>query len=317
MLEIIINPSGGSGAAKKLFEKKIKPLLDQRHAEYRLHYSTLARDLDTICHDITGDGKEHTLVIVGGDGSMNVAVNGIQHFDKNKVGFIPAGSGNDLALALKISRDPEELVNAILKGEVKRELDIIEISVDGMYDRDNAKISSKTFTRKANISSGFGFDAEICAEAEGVKLKNVLNKLGLGKLIYLAVALKVIFTTKMVPAYAVIDGKRTELYDLLFTAAMNTAYEGGGFKFCPDAIGTDGVLNIVSGNGLSRFDFFRIFPYAYSGAHVKFDGVSIHTFSQCDVYSEVPLWVHTDGEVVGKTRHVSYRLADAKLRMIV
>ena len=44
-----------------------------------------------------------------------------------------------------------------------------------------------------------------------------------------------------------LDGENTFSYDhVYFTAVMNQKYEGGGFKFCPDAQPDDQLLDVIS-----------------------------------------------------------------------
>ena len=67
-------------------------------------------------------------------------------------------------------------------------------------------------------------------------MKKVLNKIGLGKLVYLFVALKqLLFLKPSSMTLLMDDNKKEEFSKVYFTAIMNQKYEGGGFKFCPDA----------------------------------------------------------------------------------
>lgn len=47
-----------------------------------------------------------TVVAVGGDGTANEVLNGLVLSDHLTFGYIPAGSGNDLAKALGLSKTP-------------------------------------------------------------------------------------------------------------------------------------------------------------------------------------------------------------------
>ena len=97
---------------------------------------------------------------------------------------------------------------------------------------------------------------------------------------------------------------------------MNTKYEGGGFQFCPHAESDDGLLDVCVGNHLSQFDFFRIFPYAYSGNHLKFKGVTEMKAKEIEIKVEKPMWVHTDGEVNCQSTHIQIHLLKEKLQML-
>jgi diacylglycerol kinase family enzyme len=98
---------------------------------------------------------------------------------------------------------------------------------------------------------------------------------------------------------------------------MNTCYEGGGFKFCPDAVNSDGLLNMCGAGNLNRMNFFRIFPTAYDGNHLKFDGLFSDQGKSFTIRSSTPLWVHTDGEVLCKSSCITVDLFPHKLQLLV
>lgn len=317
LFHIIINPVGASGATNKLFQK-VEPYLQKENIQYVVHTSSKQESISEIVSKLTSTSEDTYLVVIGGDGSLNEAVNGIVSFEHTYFGFIPCGSGNDYARSLSLPSNLYDLLNIIFKGEVRRTCDIGEITLHNYTDafRTIPSLKENKFIRRFNVSAGIGFDAEICQKVHVSKVKPFLNKIHLGKLAYIIEAIRVIFTTKMVPVKITLDNK-TKSYDkCLFAAMMNEPYEGGGFKFCPKASGEDHVLDICYADHLSKFDFFRIFPYAYSGSHVKFKGVYTNQFKSVDIQTEVPLWVHTDGEVYCKSTHISARLLDEKLNLL-
>src|SRR5690625_1903207 len=82
---------------------------------------------ETSAHATTGEGdatkaaeyaverRFDIVVIVGGDGTINEAIQGIAGAsERPNVGIIPAGTTNDFARALMIPRDTEKAVDIIL-----------------------------------------------------------------------------------------------------------------------------------------------------------------------------------------------------------
>lgn len=317
MPEIVINPAGASGRTLKVW-KKIEPMFQESGIPYQVHYSTLDHGITDIVKELTSTQTDRDIVIVGGDGTMNQAVNGIRDFQHTRIGFISCGSGNDLARGLKLSKDPEENVRTILKGNTFRTIDVGEtVYLNRMHELVKERASSDGYVhRRFNISSGIGFDAAICQKAQIAPAKKTLNQIHLGKLIYLGVAIEIIATTKRTAAWITTDG-HTEKYDqLLFTVAMNEPYEGGGFMFCPHADDHDSQLDLCIGNEISKFDFYRIFPYAYKGNHLKFKGVYEKRGHVIDIRTEEPKWVHTDGEVTCMSSHIRIDLLSEKMKML-
>lgn len=317
MFEIVINPAGASGHTLKVW-KQIEPVFQHSGKPYRTHFSTLEYGITDIVKDLTASHSAIDIVIVGGDGSMNQAVNGIQDFTHTRIGFISCGSGNDLARGLHLSKNYVNNVETILQGKTVRTINVGEtIYLNRMNELTREKVSSDGYVhRRFNISSGIGFDAAICQKAQVAPAKKTLNKLHLGKLIYLRVAIETIASTRQTTAWITTDGKTEKFDQLLFTVAMNEPYEGGGFKFCPYANDHDDILDFCTGNHISKLDFYRIFPYAYRGNHLKFKGVYANKARTIDIRTEEPKWVHTDGEVTCMSSHIRMHLLSEKMNML-
>lgn len=305
VFHIVVNPAGASGKAWKLYQS-LEPLFHV--TEYKLHKSTRTKGIGDICRELTSRGEETALVIIGGDGTMNEAVNGIADFARTRVAFVPCGTGNDLERDMDIPKNKDDIILRMLDGEVKRTTDIGELTFHG---------SDGDIVRKFNISSDIGFGAATCAYANRSKLKPLLNRIGLGKLIYLIEAVKVCFTAKPATVEIICDGKKTSYSQCLCAIAMNHCYEGGGFKFCPNADFTDGKLDLCVGDGLSHPEFLRMLPNAYKGTHLRLRGISELRGERFEMRSAEPLWVHTDGEVLGRSDHVSMRILPEKLRLMI
>ena len=328
MFHVIVNPSSSSGRGKSKWDR-IEERFKKSGVPYKVHYSSPAHSIEDICEELTSSGEDVNLIILGGDGTMNAAVNGIRDFEHTRVGFIQTGSGNDLMKGLGISQNTEELTDSILRGEVVRTCDIgrvtfhnrsslldpfthrpLEVSAPGPDGSPDA-------VRLFNISAGIGFDAAVCERADTSAFKSVLNRIRMGKLIYIAEAIHMILASPMVTMKIDCDGVSKMYPRTLFAVVMNTCYEGGGFKFCPDAVSTDGILDLFGANDLHRMNFFRIFPTAYDGSHLRFKGLFTGKGKKISIRSAEPLWVHTDGEVSCKSSHITVDLYPHKLQLLI
>ena len=336
MFHVIVNPTSNSGRGKSQWDK-IEALFRKSGAPYKVYFSSAQNSIEDICEELTSRGEECRLVVLGGDGTMNAVVNGIRDFEKTKVGFIQIGSGNDLIKGLGIKKDREELVNTIIKGETVRTCDIGRIT----YHNRSSILDSFTHkpiagkaadhvpaaasehsggsdnVRLFNISAGIGFDAAVCQRADSSFLKSILSKIRMGKLIYISEAVHMILASPMVGMKITCDGKSTYRPRTLFAVVMNTCYEGGGFKFCPDAVNSDGILNLFGANDLNRLNFFRIFPTAYDGSHLRFKGLFTDSGRSFTISSADPLWVHTDGEVLCKSSKITIDVFPQKLQLMM
>ncbi len=324
-IHVIVNPAGASGRTGKKFKKLIPILKDSPH-ETEIHYSTREHGIGEICHEITSQDKDSELYIIlmGGDGTLNEAINGMEHIERIHLGYLPAGSGNDLAKSLGLSsKNLDAQLKEILKLTDRRSMDIGEIiygsTSEAIYGNDKIGFTDEDnrIHRRFHDSTGLGFDAAICQAADASRYKTLLNKLYLGKLIYIFNAIKLIFSLK--PAHITVDcDGQTKVYDdcMLFVV-MNNNYEGGGFKFCPEAKNNDGMLDTCIATPAKKMDFFRIFPTAYDGSHTKFSAIHMGRGQKIHVSSDSYEWVHTDGEVKCKSNDVTIRLLPEKLRLLM
>ncbi len=214
MFHVIINPASRSGRALALWNN-VKHCFREAGVPYKVYFSEHQGHIEEICRNLTKDGQDTKIVVFGGDGTVNEAINGIQDFDHVQFGYVPTGSSNDLARGLGLPKDPEAVLRQILKGETVRTVDLgllhylDEEASAGAGDlacRDSlcggsiSRSAAAGASRRFIVSAGIGFDAAICQEVAVSPFKKVFNRLHLGKLIYLAVAIRLILTQPMVPA---------------------------------------------------------------------------------------------------------------------
>lgn len=305
MYYIIMNPSSSSGRGMRIW-KQLEPVFQERKIPYRLMLSTHNGHIAELAAEVTASEKSVNLIILGGDGTVNEALQGVRDFSKTNIGFIPTGSGNDLARDMRLGKDPLKTLESIMNKDICRKVDLGKLTVDSHADASVKKVGNGTPNERFFVvSSGIGFDAAVCEEALSSRLKDVLNKLKLGKLTYLGIALKQLITAKNVSCDLYLDDKDPIHLDrFLFSAFMIHRYEGGGFKFCPDADAGDGLLDICLVGHLPKPVIFLALPTAFFGKHYLFPQIFHYRASRIEIRTSVPLWVHTDGEVYYKSDHI-------------
>ena len=145
------------------------------------------------------------IVCCGGDGTLDEAVNGLRRAERDvPLGYIPAGSTNDFASSLQISRDMVEAARQIMQGEVRR------VDVGSFNDQ--------TFVYVA----AFGIFTEVSYETDQ-NMKNIL-----GYVAYLLEGVKRIFDIK---TYRMKVASDTDRYEGEFIYGMVTnSCSVGGFK---------------------------------------------------------------------------------------
>ena len=299
----IVNPKARSGMGEMTW-RKLEPELKKKKVTYQVYLTHRAGHACDIAGQVTADNEEHTLVVLGGDGTVNEVLNGIRDVGKVTLGYIPLGSSNDFARGMGIPKEPAEALAVILnKGRI--------CSMDVGVTTRNGK--QKRFA----VSTGIGFDAAVCHEVCVSKWKAFLNMLHLGKLSYAAVAFDRLIKDKAVNARITLDTGETRTFEKTwFVAAMNHRYEGGGFCFCPKASAEDGMLDVIVASGVSKLKILCLLPTAFAGWHVHFKGVTILRCREAEISLDAPLPIHTDGEPLFLRRKMTVGLLPDKIRII-
>lgn len=317
MYHIIVNPASRSGRGLKYWNI-IEPILKEKCIDFQVYFSKAIGHTTTLVQEITSAAKQSSnqihLIILGGDGTVNEALQGIECFENVSFSYIPTGSSNDLARDLKIPRDPLAALDEILNMAHVRVLDIGRLHYERAYQNgENVIVGDRYFS----VSSGIGFDAAVCEEALSSKIKDVLNKCGLGKLTYLGIAVKQLLTAKYISGTLFLDDLPPLPLDrLFFIATMIHQYEGGGFCFCPSADDSDGYLDLCVVTRLPKLKMLFVLPTAFKGKHYRFNGIDSYRAKKVTIQTSAPLWVHTDGEVKVKADLIHLNCIPDKLKFI-
>jgi YegS/Rv2252/BmrU family lipid kinase len=245
---------------------------------------------------------------LGGDGTVNEVINGITNYKEVLLGYIPSGSSNDLARSLNIPKDPVAALNNILKPKKFKYLDLGVISFVG----------SGIAPRKFACSSGIGYDANVCLEVQASPLKKKLNRLGAGKFVYIAIAIKQLISAKRSSAAVIVDGMKKDTYQkVLLVSGMIHKYEGGGLMMAPLADPCDGRLSVCLVHGISTLKAFFLLPTLFTGKHVNHKGVETFHCSDIEIIMDKESAVHTDGEAPAVCTHIKTSCIPGQIRMIL
>lgn len=305
MYYFIINPSSQTGNGKALWDK-LKAVIHQEGIPYKAFFTSRQYAGSYLAAKICdNDPGVKTIVVVGGDGTLNEVINGIPDFNHVILGYIPTGSGNDFSRGAGISRDPLKALHAILHPKSFHTIDC------GIMQMGDGK------SRRFLISSGMGYDASICHEALSSPLKSMLNRFRLGKLTYILLAIKQII--KAIPFDASIEineSKTIHRKQVLFLAAMNERFEGGGLLMAPKASDRDGLLSVCVVSGLSKTRVLLLMPLIFFGKHTWIKGVEIIPCRSMRIHASSPQYIHTDGEVPGASDHLLYTIEKQTVRIL-
>ncbi len=288
MYHFILNPAASSGKGMQIW-KKIEPILQEEKVEYQSHVFKSSNETSQFIREITAIGKDAChLVVLGGDGTINTVLNGIVDFSNTKISCIRTGSGNDFARNVGIEKNPVKALKHLLHTPEDTFLDYGE----SCYTLGNEKI-----VRRFAISNGVGYDADICEEVSRSKLKKILNSVKLGKLVYVLIGIKQIFTRKNDAAKIIMDDEPAmEIPGLFFVVGMIHEKEGGGVPFCPNADATDGMFDVCIVRTMPKGKLLLAVLLVYLKKHLCFKKITVHKCKKMTVQFDTPQWFHLDGD---------------------
>ncbi len=312
MLYFIANETARTGKGTGIW-RQVQTELKEKGVEYKAfktehenHASELAAKISCLNDD------DISIIVVGGDGTLNEVINGITDFEKVRISIIPAGSGNDFARGLGIKEEPKKRLEKIFAH--------IENGKDS-YDRiDLCKVSWQegTKSRLYAISSGVGMDALVCKKMMTSKVKVFMNKVGLSKLSYLIVTVQSLFSMETSNMNVVFDnGDAYDFKNAIFGAAMNTKAEGGGVPMAPKASVQDGLLSTCFVHTYSKVAAMLRLPLLALGKHENFRGATLADCKEVTIKTDKPMTLHTDGEYMGEVMEVNYSCLPGKMKFML
>ena len=133
---IIYNPKAGSRKAQKRWTK-IREYMESKNVMFDYVQSEGFGSVERLSRTLANNGYR-TIVVVGGDGAINDAVNGIMHSDvanKNDIalGVIPNGIGNDFAKYWGLdSDDYKGAVDVLINRRLRR----VDVGVFNYFNGD-------------------------------------------------------------------------------------------------------------------------------------------------------------------------------------
>ena len=322
MYYFIVNPGSRTGEGRKIWQEA-EAILTEKRISYEVHFTDHKYHASELARTLCAKGEPFTLVVLGGDGTLNEVLQGITAPSLVTLGYIPTGSGNDFAKGCQMPLDVKSAMQNILAAKNIRSLDIGQVrdlSCGRARQFSAAMHTAHPSTRSFVVSAGIGFDAAVCAEALDSPIKRFLNRFHLGKFTYVGIALHQIFSSRPFKAKVVFDDdphKTCRFSKALFISVMNLPSEGGGLKLTPMAEGDDGFLDVCIVNGLPRTLLLLLLPTAFFGKHVYFRRfITIHRCQSVRIYADRPLPVHTDGESFGTCKTVDMRASGACIQVI-
>lgn len=308
MYHFIVNPKARRGTGQKVWNR-LEQEIQKYGTDYKVYMTEQQGDARKFAQQLTEENREpRTIIVVGGDGTFNEILNGLSFCGAVTLGYIPAGTGNDLARSLHFPKSPERCLKKILNPKYHSYMDYGIVS----YGKE------EPVHRRFLISSGIGLDAAICHRRLDLMKQNGVFSLRPGRLEYFLIALVELLRVKPTRGYIVLDGaRRIEFNHICMISAHIHPFDSGGMKVVPKASYNDGYLDVRVVHHAHRRDLFTALLDVMLGWKGKRRGVRNYQCRELQIHVDRPLPVHTDGESCLMQTDLYLRCVEKKLRMIV
>lgn len=192
-------------------------------------YEITPQLIDFCANPFDGNETIDLMVVAGGDGTVNYVVNAMKRKGLDiPVGVVPAGTANDFAGALGMSREPLEAARQIASGSVDR----VDVGcVNGLWF--------------VNIFS-FGIFTTTSQRTPDERKHKI------GKLAYIIEGVKEFRSMHAVPLEVEADGERFDLRSLM--VLVFNGETAGGFHLARRSSIKDGLFDCIL---LEKKNFFR------------------------------------------------------------
>lgn len=296
---VIVNPMAGTGRGEK-YLKSIDKIFSNVKKEGKIKDDKIFLELTKAIGDATlivkdylsKYNEEFVIYVVGGDGTISEVAYAIKHTPNASMVVIPKGTGNDFA---KVTNSYKSM-RKIIRESLNKNSEVV----------DSIKLKDRLSMNVVNL----GFDAAIANNMEKFRHFPFIS----GSMKYRLSIFYTLFSAKKYRLKVRVDDKIFKgSYTLV--AIGNNKYYGGGVKILPDAIMTDGVLDICLVDSTTLMQKLRYLPKLTKGKHTNLKIVKMLKGENISVVSNKKFPVSIDGEII-ETNRLHIKVDKNSIRII-
>jgi len=287
---VVSNPNAGKRASRGDLAEALL-VLEQHGWEVDVQHSRGPGDATRIAQAAV-EAKRDVLIVAGGGGTINEAVQALAG-TTTALGFLPYGTVNVWAREIGLPLRPRDAAVSLLDGRTET----LDLGIaDGRYFL---------------LMAGIGFDSEVVRRSR--RLERFKSRFGI--LPYALVMLATAAFYRGVDVELRYDGVIRRVQALMLVLG-NTRLYGGRFRFTPEAIATDGWLDLCIVKGHGPLAMIRQSLPILIGGTTTFSDVEVIRVRDLVVQGDGHAPLQLDGELIGHTP-AHFRVAPRALRVIV
>lgn len=275
---VLLNPLAGAGEGARI-EVPLRAALAAAGMAHEVYHCDSAAVLQDRAREAALNPTA-ALIVVGGDGAISAAVNGLIQATLAgggylPIGILPAGRHNDLATMIGLPTTPTAAVARWQRGRT------IRVDVGAMQA---ASVETRYFVNAV----GLGLVAQYTYAQER-------HRFFRGRVRDFFSLLLTTLQADLLPVTITVDGRsrRFTLFDLTIGIG---AQQVGHFRLTPRASLNDGKFDLCLIGDLGRSDLLRLLWRSRQGHHRGHSAVTLSRGRQVRVHCEQPLPLHVDGE---------------------
>jgi YegS/Rv2252/BmrU family lipid kinase len=292
---VVVNPRSGGGRTGRDW-REIERALSAVYPHMSIGFTRKRGEATILVRQALNEGHQE-IVAVGGDGTINEAINGLFDADGPLVpdavfAFVTNGTGGDFRKSFGIE--------AGTGAAIKR------LKTAGIHACDVGRVScltaggERTTRYFVNIAS-FGMSGVIVDSVNRARIAKLFG----GSFAFAFHSAAAMLRYRNVPIRILVDGRDDEIATIATVAIANGVYFGGGMRVAPDAKPDDGLFDVVVMGGAPKGQSLAKMKLLYTGEHVN--EPHVHVFRGRHVVvapvAETrgrPVLIETDGESAGR-----------------
>ena len=272
---LVLNRHSGKGQIDKKLQEFIG-LCKLNKITYEIIDQDTPKQTETLLRSKLGQGTFNAVIAFGGDGLVSLC---LQYLGESSIGFsvVPTGTGNDFARSIgTFGKSISQIFRTIYATE-KVKLDLALVA---------NKNSKRYFMQVLSV----GFDASVNEYANQMRWPK-------GKIKYTIAMLRLLPRARNLDLTIISQKQVLQVKSMLIAVANGSTY-GGGMKILPDASYSDGMLDLLYVDPVSKLTLLSIFPRVFKGSHINHPAVHILKGEKFELKGNTKSFA--DGEFIGE-----------------
>lgn len=291
-VKLIANPGAGNAAESGKNLKLVTGYLKKKGLKVDVALAKPKDEATPIARQAIKDGYK-IVIAMGGDGTIEAVMRGMVG-SKVRLGILPAGTENNIALSLGISKDLEEACDVIASDKT------LKLDMGQVTTRKGRKF---VFFEMATV----GLSAAIYPDA---------NKAASGKLSSIkAAAMTLIHHEARPKIFLTMNDESKIEVETMLVMVSNTPVFGKNFMVAPEASLQDGLLDISVYPDFSKAELLGYYAAVMNGGYSGDGKVQHYQARKVKIKASPKLDIMADGIILGKGT-VTIKVRKGALRII-